>query len=189
LSDVLKIYAVPERQLPSALTASTVFRDLSADQVKGLRSRLRYIEQLTAKLDEGAPRNRDDALEYLDDLELDVVIAQAGPMKDVEQTVSAWLIHTSWTVGTSPSQLLSHLPRTVVALLDRDSPGSRCSLEQLETWLHDCSEGLKHALASFYSAQDFPGAIAPLLAVDVVLALLHVALLRSRLNTMLISEN
>lgn len=183
LSNVTKVSFLRDRSFPKALTDSDNFKQLSAEQASNLRGRLKYIEELTLKVDEWVNDPAEEFSEYLNDVELDLAVNQGAPRGDT--VVSAWSIHTSWTFGTSPRQLRGLLSPIVLSALDSNAPSSTCSAEELVSWIGVQCAAIKEALDRFYDVSTYPDVIAQLIALDVLVANLLLASYRARLNSAL----
>lgn len=172
-----------ERPLPEVLLGSENYRQLSPEQANNLRGRLKYIEEIAKKIDEWVFDPQADFGEYLDDIELDLAVNQGAPRGDT--VVSAWLVHTSWSFGTSPHQLRGLLSPKTLSALDSDIPRSTCSAEALVGWIGEQSGVIKEVLDQFYGATSYAQVIAQLTSLDVLVAKLLLATYRARLNASL----
>jgi hypothetical protein len=182
-----RIYRASDRELPTALRESEDFRELNEKQARRYLERVRYIEEIVLKIQEWLSGRELDFRAFLDRIELDVAINQAAPPDNPDSSVSAWLFHSSWTFGTTPSQLRAQLSPSVLLKADLPPPTSDCSMTEFHTWMQSQSTGMAEALDGFFGAASFSVAIAYQIAMDVFLASIVVGVYRVRLNPKLLS--
>lgn len=172
--------------LPAALVDSDEFRALNLTQISNLEARFRYVQEIIEKIGRWLHQNKPDIplRSFLDDLELDLAVAQNLPEEDRTQQ-SAWLIHSSWTFECSVSQMRAQLTSDVVASIERGSPSIDAQASEVRDWLHNQTTALRDLLGRFYCATTFETAIAYHIAIDILLANLLAGTYKARLNTSL----
>lgn len=169
-----------DNSLPATLVASNEFRDLTDHQKRNFSARLNYIVEVAEKIGAWIERREEPLRDFLDDLELDLWVNIGAPTD--ENTESSWLIHSSWTFGSSAALLREQLDPNATSLLDGAVPAGDCSPEELCGWLARCGAGLKSLLENFFTAPSYVKAIALLLAIDILLVQSLLGTTRARLN-------
>lgn len=177
------IIHVKKRQLPNALTRAHEFRELSDVERQEFASRLQYIEEIPKKLAQGlgADRNQDEIGSFIDRVELDLMI-NLGAHGEGHKGISTWLVHSSWTFGTSAGAMRAALGSEVMALLARFPTGIDADVEEFFSWAASLGECLVGLLDTFYRAETFDVAMGSLLAIDLCLSQLYYGFLAQRLN-------
>ncbi len=170
-------------RFPKALTDSTEFRALNADQASSLQARFRHIDEIVSNIEKWVEgKNRDDTLRsFLDDLELDLVSAQGWP-GDQEKEQSSWLIHSSWTFEASASEMRRSIPQQVAEALDGQTLRLGATRGEVQTWLRSQVLSLRLAVEQIYAASSFAAAIASLIVVDILLVSMLAGVYKTRLN-------
>jgi hypothetical protein len=170
-------------KFPAVLTDSNEFRSLNADQVSSLGARFRHIVEIIENVERWIEGKNADATlrSFLDDLELDLSSVQGWP-GDQEKEQSSWLIHSSWTFEASPSAMRRAIPQQIVDALDSQTPGVAATGSEVQAWLRGQVLSLRLVIEQLYTASSFAGAIAALIAVDVLLANMLVGVYKTRLN-------
>lgn len=166
--------------LPAALVASDEFRHLADHQKRNFSARLNYIAEVVEKIGAWLEGRQEPLRDFLDDLELDLLVNIGAPTDGNAQ--SSWLVHSSWTFGSSASLLREQLGSNATSLLDQTVPSSCCSPDELCVWLARRAAGLKSFLENFFAAPSYVKAIAVLLAIDILLVQLLLGTTRARLN-------
>ena len=181
MSDV-KVYEVQQRPIPAILQSLPEFKDLSDAELFNFGARLRYIEEITLKIDEWTSGEERDLRAFIDRIELDIYINQSAGLSQDSEQVSIWLVHSSWAVNISGKTMSEVLSGEVSAALDRAPPELKVPLLKWSEWLQRQNNGLKAALSGFYGASTVNAALGNLIAVDVILAHLTAAVVKLRLS-------
>jgi hypothetical protein len=176
-----RIYRPQERDLPEALVSSEEFANLNEVQRFNYRARLRYIEEITLKIDEWVKGDETDFFAFLDSVELDLYINQGAPA-DPASHVSEWLVHTSWLFETSVAQMSRYISPECRVQIELAQPRLDVSVEQFRLWMNDQNQALKASLEGFFKAASFHEAIANQLAIDALLLNLLSGVAKARLN-------
>jgi hypothetical protein len=177
-----RIYRTEERPLPPSIVSCDEFENLSEKQRFNYRARLRYVEEITLKIDEWLAGKETDFFSFLDTVELDLYINQGAPVGNGEDHVSAWLIHTSWTFETSVAKMLRSLQSSVRERIDAPPPGLDAPIDQFRSWIQGQNEALTTALNSYFGAESFDQAMANQLAIDALLLNVLSGVCKARLN-------
>ena len=175
------VFEIPERHLPKILEMSDRYQDANELQKKNLRGRFQFIEQITLEIAEWLGRTETDFDAFLDRIELHLAINQGAP-SDAESSVSAWLIHTSWTFETSSHKMRQELRDDLANELDRSPPSIDVNLVRFDQWLNRQNSALISALADFRASKTIDAALANFIAIDVLLLNLLTGATRARLN-------
>ncbi|HEV2189250.1 MAG TPA: hypothetical protein VGR70_18720 [Stellaceae bacterium] len=181
------VFEIPERRLPKILEMSDRYQDANELQKKNLKGRFQFIEQITLEIAEWLDRTETDFDAFLDRIELHLAINQGAPL-DAEGSVSAWLIHTSWTFETSPRKMRQELSHDLASELNRSPPSIDDNLARFNLWLNQQNSALIAALADFRASKTIDAALANLIAIDALLLNLLTGATRARLNFNLAQE-
>lgn len=176
-----RIYRSQERELPEALASCDEFAELNEAQRFNYRARLRYIEEITLKIDEWVKGGETDFFAFLDSVELDLYINQGAP-GDPATHVSAWLVHTSWSFETSAAQMSRFVSSELRAQIELAQPRLDASIEEFRVWMKDQNEALRGALNGLFKAASFHEAMANQFAIDALLLNLLSGVAKARLN-------
>jgi hypothetical protein len=176
-----RIYRAQEREFPRVLVRCDEFVRLNEAQRFNYRARLRYIEEITLKVEEWVNGGEPDFFAFLDSVELDLYINQGCPA-DPATHVSAWLIHTSWGFETSVLQMSRFLSTERCAQIESPQPKLGASVEEFRAWMQDQNQGLKESLNGFFGAVSFHEAMASQFAIDALLLNLLSGVAKARLN-------
>jgi hypothetical protein len=155
--------------LPAVLTESEEFSALTAEQRKGLIGRLLDTHELIELSAHGATATQDAFRRALLDIELDA-LAVTGVGESPDKTVSGWVIHDSWTFECSNSRLADFVNPAVLTAAEASSVTVNSSAEEVSTWLRQWSIALQATFNSLSTASTFCGAIAQLIAIDMLCA-------------------
>ena len=168
---------------PKALTDSSEFRALNANQASSLQARFRHIDEIVSNIENWVEgKNRDDTFRsFLDDLELDLSAVQGWPA-DQEKEQSSWLIHSSWTFEASAAEMRRSIPQQVIDALDCQTPRVAATRDEVQAWLRNQVLSLRLAVEQIYAASSFAAAVAALIVVDILLASMLVGVYKTRLN-------
>jgi hypothetical protein len=176
-----------KRTLPSAITESSEFKNLTDKQIYNIEARFRYLDEIIDNIESWlAGSGKDvDVRSFLDDLELDLSVNQNLPHGQSVDFVSSWLIHTSWTFGTNAQSLVHDLSTTLLSKIEQNIPRISSSLDEFKAWLMEQCSAIKIALDDFYNAQTFTGAIAHHIAIDILLINMLAGIYKIRLNKLI----
>ena len=177
------VFEVKERELPKALGQSLDFKNLNVKQTQNFRNRLRYIEEVTLKIDEGlsSVSTLDEHRSFIDRLELDLSI-NLSIGRNPEDEVSYWLVHSTWTSEVTASEMKKALGRDILGLLAQSIPDVDLGVSKFRATLTTWNAGLKIIIDKFYLATTLAEALALYIAIDVMLANALTTIFRVRLS-------
>jgi len=176
-----RVYEIEEHPVPEPLGALAEFKSLTDEQRVDFLARLRYIEEITRKIDEWVSGAETDMRAFLDRVELDLYLNQGVPSSG-DSPISSWLVHTSWTFDTTAQRMYKTLLPEVIAELDRPQPRLGAEVGSWNVWVAKQNAGLRLALTAFYDATDITDVIAHLVALDVLLANILAGVSKMRLH-------
>lgn len=168
------------KPIPTALLSLLEFESLSDSEKANFGFRLDYIAEIADKLKAVPNSEAADWKDIVDDIELDVVVNLGIPRDGSAE--SSWTVHTSWTFGLRAHNLRTALGGPLIARIEKGIPSSASQFAQFPDWLIERGDTLHELLGRLYSAATATGAVALLLAIDVVLAQLLLGAYGARLN-------
>lgn len=169
---------IPYRKLPSA--ASECLANYSQVQIENFRSRLRYIEEVTIKVDEWLDSDwLGQDREFINRIELDLLIniGAAGS----EREISAWQVHTTWAPHIDAADLRATLE--LRELVPGGIPEPLADRTVFLDWLRWSSQKVKALLVQAFASSSDREFIACLLMLDVWLAHLYSGVVMRRLSS------
>lgn len=170
------------RQIPDALNRMNEFIELSDGQRLAFRTRLIYIEQITEEILEWLGHQDRSIAVFLDAIELLLYVNQGAPTGAPSETVSAYMIHSSWTFQTTASKMRSSLPAVVVRALNAAPPTCEATSIEIADWLQAQNTSLIASLNGFYGAKNVHEVMSCLVAIDATVCALLLGAMRFRLN-------
>lgn len=173
--------------LPPSLLANADYRTLNRSQQANLLARLKHCNELALAGLDAARHSQATLLEAIDDLELDALsIMSVGARSEaVEQEVSPYRIHSSWTFECKRSDLATYVGNEEASFLASSCPGVYASAADFCVWLERWARCLQMALNKLASASSFDESIAQLVVIDALVSLMLVAAAVARLNASL----
>jgi len=169
-------------EIPSVIAECDEYQSLDAEERGALLRRMRDAAQLGDSLFEGSRSGGyPDFFQFVEDLELDVSHMQEYGSRP-GSALTRWQVHYSWTFYASPQQMRSTLPSLVLDLIDANEPPSSAPFPATEQWLKDLGRGLTLSVSGIANAQEYPSAVANMIAVDILLGRVLSACYRLRLN-------
>lgn len=177
-----RIFHTKGRELPQVIVSCDEYLQLSQSQQHNYRARLRYVEEITLKIEEWVSGRETDFFAFLDSVELDLYINQGAPIGNGEDHVSAWLFHTSWTFETSVQQMSRLISLKLRERIEAPQPGLDATVDQFRAWIDGQNLGLVESLDSFFNSKSFDEALANQIAMDVLLLNILAGTCKARLN-------
>jgi hypothetical protein len=168
--------------LPLAMTQSTEFLALPDEDRVALAKRILAARVMANDLRKEARYDASgDIYRFAEEIELDLAILQEfdGAARG---GFSRWLLHYSWTFGTSPNEMMKAIPVAVVNAIDQNEPHSQARLEVYRSWFRFAGENLFAATSAFSSSSTFASALASHIAIDVLLSRILTVCYKLRLN-------
>lgn len=173
-----KIYAISDRSMPAALQSLLEYKQLTSEERFNFAARLKYVEEITKKIEEWRTGQEADLRAFVDRIELDLYINVGAPSSS--EGMSSWLVHSSWTHGVSGLGMRQAISNQLVAEINRPQVPLDGSIGEWANWLKHQNAGLRTALTNFYEAAGLEKALANLLVVDILLASLLSGMCRLR---------
>ena len=155
--------------IPRVFGESEEFQSLEAAQRDALVARLGRVASIAESLIlEQSFSSHDALLDFVQDLELDVAIAEE--LEDANRGgLSRWLMHHSWSFDTSPAKMRSSLSKEVLAILDATEPTSDLGIDVFSQWFRNVGSELLVVLREFAAAMTYDAALALHIVVDILL--------------------
>jgi hypothetical protein len=175
------IVKVREQPLPTELLLSEDFSSLNEPQKRNFLSRIRHIQEIPLKIDEGFADSDPDLAGIIDRLELDVSVCLSTIGDSPENAVSTWRMHSIWLAEYSVSELRESVSSVLSRTLAATQFPVDTTKENFRTWLFQCRDALSESLHIFFGAQQMKTACAALLVIDANLAALWRGLMLARL--------
>lgn len=179
----IKIYKFKNRNLPTVLTNSQEFISLDKKKKSNFISRIKYIEEITLKINDWVEISDEIFCDLFNSIELDVYINLGAPCSESDNVLSQWIVHTSWIFDTSTSAMCAVIDGSIFEEIDRPQPTVKSDIYEFKLWLTMQNRALISSVDNFYSASDFDTAIAYQIVIDIFLANFLTGLLRARLNS------
>lgn len=167
--------------IPRPLRESADYEALTAKQREGLRARLLHAHELIDSAVQAANASGEAQRQAILDLELDAmtIISVVG---EPDKTVSAWIVHSSWTFECSDRRLADYIDPAALGAASAPQLSLESSAVDISRWLREWSQAVQNTFRRLSGAKAFCEAIAQLLAIDMLtaalltsIALLHVS--------------
>ncbi len=175
-----KIYTIEDRSVPAALQSLLEYKQLTPEERFNFAARLKYVEEITRKIEEWSTGEETDLRAFVDRIELDLYINVGAPSSS--ESMSSWLVHSSWTHGVSGLGMRQTISNQLVAEIDRPQVPLDGSIGEWANWLRHQNSGLRMALMNFYEAASLEKALASLLVLDILVTNLLSGICRLRAN-------
>lgn len=172
-------------QLPTVMIDCDEYEDLTEGERLALLRRVEDALEFGASL---AQRGRRDGHNefylFVENLELDVSRLQEFDLP-WGGALSRWLMHHSWTFGTTPAEMRDQLSSAMVRVLDANEPSIDASLADFDRWLYELGSALVEAATSVFGATSFSAAMAHQVAIDILLGRVLSACYKLRLSRLI----
>lgn len=176
------IYKPSGRPLPEPLSNSHEWQDLNEVQKQNFVARLNYIEEIYAKSEKWFEFHEgfDDQADFIDEVEQDLFINLCPGSEN--RSVSTWLVHSSWTFGSSAREMMDSLPRNCVDALSLKGVRFGSGEPEFLNWLETQIKCLHDLLDGFYDSDNIAKSIGHLIGIDISLTALLLGISKQRLN-------
>lgn len=167
--------------LPRSLIEAEDFAALLVDQQERFSKRLLFAQGVLREALSWLEVQEGEFQEFADGLELDLVSAASIDLSDTKAQVSTWFVHSTWAFSVKAETLVALLSDDIKTQLDERLPTLSITTTEFSRWL---LVELKAALSAFDSlrnSQAFDHALACLIAIDIFLGRLLIALYMWRL--------
>jgi hypothetical protein len=168
-------------QLPEVLLASADFVALNMHQRKSFADRIANCLELSKASQNAVDQLDADFFSLLDDIELDIY-SDFGASSNVEDAVSPYRVHSSWTFECDKKALSSYMPDTVARFLSSVAFSTTWHPDDLKRWTAQLGVVLQEALVKLAESSSFTEAVAHLIAINALLAKFLVFASSVRLN-------
>lgn len=171
-----------DSRLPPSLLSSETYRALSDEQRASVERRIQSVSDLSREAAQwfSAPMEDREWASFLEDLELDVTAALYSGFGD-PNTMSVWLLHTTWSFDMS-GHVENDLAPNVLRRLDSALLSRTASIADLRDWLSEEIGVVQDALSGLTVSRSLSCAVAHLIAIDGLLARLLAVLCIRRLG-------
>ena len=175
------------RHLPSCIFENAEIQKLTDRQISSLLSRFDRIDDIVEQIRDWTRRNdARSTKEFLDSVEVDLVISQNLPEENPEEAISSYIVHSSWTFSIEASELGDALPDATIRAIDMAVPSINSDEAVFRNWIVALAEALDSECEQFFSSKLFREVVAHFIAIDILLANLLLGVYKVRLNKKLI---
>lgn len=171
--------------LPHVLHQVDSFVALPEEERLKFRYRIQYIREIEIRIEEffeeeGKQSDIDEVRDLLDNLELDLMNSLS--IRSAQETVSPWLIHSSWVFETSAAKMCSAVSAQQLLKLQGNPPTVSCDVSEFLGWVHDMALLVRTLREEFSGATTRDAALGFLIALHIALEGFLLGVSRQRLN-------
>lgn len=180
--DKSKTFLVKSRPLPLALMESDCYASLNDKQKFNYHARLKYIEEISLKIDEYITEMQDPIRVFLDRIELDLYINVGMLPSNPKENASSWLLHSDWAYSVNLKDILSEDAANITNKLNSITLSANADFSKFVSWLREMNNLLTSNIDSFYVSKSFESAMILQIVIDMIVCDLLKGVISVRLN-------
>jgi hypothetical protein len=170
---------------PSSLSDIDSFAALSKDERSSFLGRIRFIGEITGRIDEffsDESKNCDveELRDLVDNLELDLMACLS--IEERNRKFSPWIVHSSWTFDVTVLAMRRSIAPEHLNVLQANCPTSDAPSAEVLQWISQMSRTVRELRSVFLKSDSRESVMGSLVALDIALANFLLGITRQRLN-------